>query len=73
MTFDDIRQNVKDHQYKSENTYALQRKLLKPDAVIDEDQTVRWNREQIELRNNTIRKQIQEVHDSNNKKCQNFK
>ena len=71
--FDEIRINVDNGCYKCESSYALQRKLLKTGTIIDEDQTVRWNREQVENRNATIRKQIEEVVKSNNKQHEIFK
>lgn len=71
--FDEIRINVNNQCYKSESSYTLQRKLLKPGTIIDEDQTVRWNKEQVENRNETIRKQIEEIHKNNNKQQKIFK
>ena len=73
FNFDEIRINVNNNCYKFENSYTLQRKLIKPGTIIDEDQTVRWNREQVEARNETIRKQIQEIKKNNNKQHEIFK
>ena len=71
--FDEIKMNIDNGCYKCDSSYALQRKLLKPGTVIDEDQTVRWNKEQVESRNETIRKQILEIRDRNIKQREIFK
>ena len=71
--FDEIKRNIDNGCYKSESSYSLQRKLLKPGTIIDEDQTVRWNKEQVENRNFSIRKQIEEIHNNNIKQQQIFK
>ena len=73
ITFEDIKNNIDLQTYKFESAYALQRKLLKPGTIIDEDQTVRWNKEQVETRNETIRKQIEEIRNNNNKQHDIFK
>lgn len=73
MTFEDVKTNVYNQLYKTKDTYCLQRKMLKVGTIIDEDQTVRWNREQVELRNSAMRKQIQQIHDHNHKLSENFK
>ena len=71
--FDEIKINVHNKCYKFENSFSLQRKLLKLGTIIDEDQTVRWNKEQVEARNETIRKQIDEIKKTNDKQRDIFK
>lgn len=73
MDFDEIKINVNNKCYPCESSYSLQRRLLKPDTIIDDDQTVRWNREQVECRNASIRKQIEEIRNNNIKQHQIFK
>lgn len=56
MTFDEIRENLKNNKYEylptTEEKEIMNRRSYSEYAVIDEDQSVKWNREEAKKRNN---------------------
>lgn len=73
MTFEDVKQKVYDQEYKHKDTFCLSRKRLRHDTVIDENQTVKWNREEVARRNDALKVEIEEIHKENLKQTANFK
>lgn len=58
-TFRDIRAAFENSQY-SMDTACPSKVKIRPDAVIDEDQSVKWNREQIVERNEKSKADVKE-------------
>ena len=73
MTFEVVKDNIFNGKYAHTSDMRLLSQLLPLSHVVDEQQSVVWNREKVKELNADIRKQIEEVRTANNKKTAQFK
>ena len=65
MTFEDVRKKQHDKHYATKELYTLTCKLKGYNTILDENKSVVWNREQVEVLNKPIREQIEQIHEYN--------
>lgn len=73
MTFEDVRCNIIKGVYTHESDLTLIRSKLPYSHVIDEQQSVAWNRAKVEDLNKELDKQIEVIRTNNRKKTAQFR
>lgn len=61
MTFDIVKQNYLNGVYQPKKPVPFRASKLSPDTVIDEEKSVKWNREEVARRNENSKKEHEQL------------
>ena len=73
MTFHDIQCNCWNGVYSAPSKIEYRAKMLNKDTIIDENKSVKWNKEEVERRNEKIKSEWKAQFDTKIQRYQQFK